>query len=270
MPSSRLSVETRVLIASPIGIHRPVDRVQECLTVVVVDQGRRLLVVLDEPVADHLGVVVIADDQLGAVDVADALLLGRAEVDVVDVVVLGADPPAREPPDDLVVVDVDQDDGGQLLRNIAELPVECLGLGHGPREAVEDEAVVGLAALQSVGDHPDDHFVGDEIAPVHVFLRLLAHLGALADGEPEHVARGVVRKFEILLQALALGPLAGAGWSEEYEVQIGHGCFPVGALRALDDRNRQRSAGSRDRGSLSGTTAGSLRSCASSTGPRAA
>ena len=56
----------------------------------------------------------------------------------------------------------------------AELLVERLGLRLGAREAVEDEAVLGLVLVDALGDHADDHVVGDEVAAVHVLLRLRA------------------------------------------------------------------------------------------------
>ena len=59
----------------------------------------------------------------------------------------------------------------------SELLVERLGLRLGAREAVEDEAVLGLRARRPLGDHADDHLVGDEVAAVHVLLRLAAELG---------------------------------------------------------------------------------------------
>src|SRR5258705_12950369 len=56
-----------------------VDPPQQALVVVELDQRLGLLVVLLEPVADHVGPVVVADDQLAAVDVANVLPLRRGE-----------------------------------------------------------------------------------------------------------------------------------------------------------------------------------------------
>src|SRR3954452_10912042 len=79
-----------------------VELVQQAALVVELDQGRGLLVVDLEPPLDLLGLVVVALAERLAVVVADALALGRVEVDVVDVPVR-ADPPARDPLDDLLV-----------------------------------------------------------------------------------------------------------------------------------------------------------------------
>ena len=54
----------------------------------------------------------------------------------------------------------------------ASFSLERLGLRLGAREAVEDEAVLGLVLVDPLGDHADDHLVGDEVAAVHVLLGL--------------------------------------------------------------------------------------------------
>src|SRR5690349_16389321 len=102
------------LLADAIWIVGTVDLVEETLLAVVIDQRGGLLVVLLEAVTDDLGLVVVADEEFGTVDVADAFLRRRVEFDVVDVALLVADPSAGQPVDDRLVVDVDQDHGGQL------------------------------------------------------------------------------------------------------------------------------------------------------------
>jgi hypothetical protein len=165
-------------------------------------------VVLGEAVADHLGLVIVADLEPCAAEVADALLGGRIELDVEDVSLLGADPPAAEAPHDLVVRDVDQERRGQAATELAHLRVECLGLAGGTREAVEDEPVARLLLGDAVGDQPHHHLVRDQVASVHVLLCLPAELGAVAHRRAQDVPGGVVGQAEILLQSLPLGPLA--------------------------------------------------------------
>ncbi len=151
-----------------------------------------------------------------AVEVADSLLLGRVELDVEDVAALGAGAPPTEPADDLVVGDVDQqhrvDDPAQLR----QLGVECLGLGHGARKAVEDEAVERLRGVDPLDDHADDHLVGDQVAAIHVLLRGPAQLGLVAHRGTEDVAGGVVGQAQVFLQPLALGALSRPGRAEEH------------------------------------------------------
>ena len=101
--------------------------------------------------------------------------------------------------------------------------VERFGLGHGARETVEDEAVVGLRVLQPLGDDPDQHLVRDQVAAVHVLLGLLADVGLVLDRGAQDVTGRVVRQFEVLLEAFALGSFAATGRSEEYEVEVGIG-----------------------------------------------
>ncbi len=140
---------------------------------------------------------------------------GGIELGVEDVALVLARAPASEPAHDLVVVDVDEDRRGQLAPEALHLLVERLGLAGGAREAVEDEAVLGLVALDALGDHADDHVVGDEVAAVHVLLRLAADLGLVAHGGAQDVAGRVVGQAEVGGEALALGPLARSGRAEQ-------------------------------------------------------
>src|SRR3954469_7486193 len=87
-----------------VGTLRAVHLVQDATLLVIVDQRLGLLLVLLEAVLDHLGLVVVADDQLALIDVAYALLLRRVEFEVVDVtrVLLAGAAPAQ-PADDLLL-----------------------------------------------------------------------------------------------------------------------------------------------------------------------
>ena len=79
-----------------------------------------------------------------------------------------------------------------------------------------------LVAIRS-RDHVDDQLVRHEVAGVHELLGLLSQLASVADGRAQDVAGGPVGQVEVLLEALALGALAGAGRAEKYEVELGHG-----------------------------------------------
>src|SRR5689334_19898677 len=59
---------------------RAIHPVQDATLLVVADQGLGLLAVSREAVLDHIRLVVVADDQLGAVEVADTFLLRRVEL----------------------------------------------------------------------------------------------------------------------------------------------------------------------------------------------
>ena len=108
-----------------------------------------------------------------AADVADALVLGRVELDVEDVAVLDAGPPAAEPADDLLVGDVDQDRRGQPRARAPPSPRRAprpAASVRGKPSRMKPSAASGSA--DALGDHADDHLVGHEVAAVHVLLRL--------------------------------------------------------------------------------------------------
>src|SRR3954447_9466069 len=68
------------LLGDLVGTRLAGDPAQDAALVVVVHQGLGLGVVLLEAVADHLRLVVVADDQRRGVEIADALPLRRGEV----------------------------------------------------------------------------------------------------------------------------------------------------------------------------------------------
>src|SRR3954453_14215785 len=197
-----------------------VEAPQQVAALVVLDERLGLVVVDGQALGDRLRLVVVALDELGAVLVADALTLGRVELDVVGVPVLRAGAPAGQAADDLLVGHVDEQDRGQLAPDLLQRLGQGVGLGDLPREAVEQEAVLGLGAVQGLQDHADDEPVGDEVARVHVLLGLPAELGALGDGGAQDVAGGEVREAEVVREALGLGALAGARGSDQDEVEL--------------------------------------------------
>ena len=99
---------------------------------------------------------------------------------------------------------------------------QSVGLDGIAGEAVEQEAFAGVLLADALADHAEDHLVGDQLAGVHVLLRLLAQLRALGYLGAQHVARGDVGQGEIRLQALGLSALAGAGGTQQYEIRLDH------------------------------------------------
>ena len=91
--------------------------------------------------------------------------------------------------------------------------VACLH--EGPGIAVEDEAVGPVRPTQAGVDQLDHAVVGDELAAVHPPPGFEAERGALGHVGAEDVARGEVGDTVGPGQALALGPLACPGGSEE-------------------------------------------------------
>src|SRR6476620_5796192 len=232
------------LVRRQLSVHR----LQDAAVLVVINQRLGLLAILGPAVLDPLGPVVLADGQLGPVDVADTLLLRRVELEVVDVAgVLLAGATTAETAQDLIRRDVDQDHCGDHPSQLLHLRVQRLGLGNSAGETVKDKAVGGLLVLEALGDHPDGHLVRDQVPAIHVLLGLLADLGPLLDRRAQDVAGRVIGQPEVLLPTLHLCPLAAPGRSEQDEVQLGQA-----------------------RRSAARVTSGSPRSCASSAGLRAA
>src|SRR5207248_9483909 len=66
------------------------------------------------------------------------------------------------------------------------------------------------------------HVVGNEVAAVHVGLRLLTELRALLHRGTKDVAGRVVGQVEVRDETLSLGPLPGPRRTEQNEVQLAH------------------------------------------------
>src|SRR5439155_15084576 len=89
-----------------------------------------------------------------------------------------------------------------------------------PREAVEDEAFLGVRLLQPALRRADDDVVGHELTRVHVRLRLLPEVRALRDVVPQDVAGRDVRHAEVRRKLRGLGSFARAGRAEEDESHV--------------------------------------------------
>src|SRR5581483_4654927 len=133
-------------IAHLVRAERAVHPAEQPPLVVVGDQRLGLGVILLEPVADHLRLVVVADDQARAADVANAVVLRRVELDVEHVSLLDAGPPPPEPAHHLLVGHVYEQRRSELAAHVGQLAVQRFGLHGRAREAVEDEPVRGLLA----------------------------------------------------------------------------------------------------------------------------
>jgi len=177
----------------------------------VLDQRRGLLVIDREPALDGERVVVRAADQRRAVDVAEAVALGRVEGDVVLVAVGGADAPPAEPLDEQLVRHVDEH---RQRPAVLERLVELVGLLNRAREAVEQELVLRIDRLPQQVHHD---LVRDELAAVHVRL----DLRAVRRGGAQQVPRREVRHVALGRERASLRSLARVGWAEYH--QIAHG-----------------------------------------------
>ena len=134
-------------------------------------------------------------------------------------VAVAALPAAGEPLHDDVVRRLDQQRGREPPPDALELLGQRVGLLGGAGEAVEQEAV-GAVLLDLVEDHADDQLVRDELALLHVRRGLAPELRLLLAVLAQEVARADVGQPEVVLQAGGLGALAGAGWTQQDEVEL--------------------------------------------------
>jgi hypothetical protein len=125
--------------------------------------------------------------------------------------VVAAHPAAGDPPDHLLLGDLQVEHAVQSQFPPGQVGVQRLGLAHVAREAVQQEALGGVVLGEPVLRHADGDLVRHQPARVHVRLRLLAEFGALADVGAEEVARGDVRDREVLGEERGLRPLARTG-----------------------------------------------------------
>ena len=118
----------------------------------------------------------------------------------------GADPAACHALHDLLVGDFD---GDHSVEGDARL-LQGLCLGNGAGHPVEDEAVLAVCLGQTLGDHPDDHLIGDQLAGIHIRLGLQANGSPVFHRSSENVAGGDGGNAQFLIQDLSLGAFPGA------------------------------------------------------------
>ena len=143
----------------------------------------------------HRGLVVV----VALVHLATALGAGLVGGGA-DVVAVAAHATRGEALDDDLGVNVDEQRRVQRTTQLGQLGVKRDRLRGRAREAVEDEALLGVRILQALGDQADDDIVGHEVARVHERLRLLPQRRAGLYGSAQHVARGDVRRAELFNQ----------------------------------------------------------------------
>ena len=103
------------------------------------------------------------------------------------------------------------------MPQLGEHLLQDLGLGHVPREAVEQETVLRVVLREAVTDHRDGDLVGHEVATVHVFLGKLAELRAARYVGAEDVTCRDLRDGQVRCDELGLCPLARSGGPDEHE-----------------------------------------------------
>ncbi len=102
-----------------------------------------------QALADRLLLIVLPLDQARAVLVADALVLGRVELQVVDVAALRAHPAATQAAHHLVVGDLDQEHRQQSPFQRGERIPQRVGLLLVAGEAVQQEPVARIGSADA-------------------------------------------------------------------------------------------------------------------------
>src|SRR5688572_6644345 len=173
--------------------------------------GRRLALVHRQPVADRGRLVVGTAYQGATVLVARAARLPPR----VRRLALLADRAAGQPAHDLLVVDVEAEDGLHLLAELLADRGEPLRLRHGAHDAVEQHAARVARLAQRRLDDAQDDGVGHQVAAVHVRLRLETQWRALPDRGAKLVTRREGGNAKRRCEQRRLCPLPSARLAEE-------------------------------------------------------
>lgn len=143
------------------------QQVSRCVEIL---QRRGLLVIDLQSVTDHLRLIVRPGFQLAAARVAHTLHLGGQVLHMEGRAAGGADPTAAHTLHNLLIGNFQGDHG---VKGDAHL-FQGLGLGNGAGHPVQDKAVLAVRFRQAFGDHPDDNFIGHQLAGIHIRLGLQA------------------------------------------------------------------------------------------------
>ena len=120
--------------------------------------------------------------------------------------------------DQNLVLDSYLDDEIELQPFVRQHIFQCLGLGCGAREAVENEPVGAIWLGDSFRDYLDHDVVGHQIAGVHDSLSLSAEFAARVGRSAQHVAGRQLDDSVSLFQYFSLGAFTGTRRSEQYDV----------------------------------------------------
>jgi len=158
-----------------------------------------------------LRLVILADGQLFAADIADAFLLGGVGNDVVGSAAGQAGAPAGHALFYFLIADFQ----GNHMVKVDACCFQGFRLSDGAGHAVQDVAVLAVRLLKPFGDDADDDFVRNQLAGIHILLGLQTYGGAVLDGGPQDVAGGDGRNVQLFADDLSLRALAGAGSAQQ-------------------------------------------------------
>ena len=105
-----------------------------------------------------------------------------------------------------------------LMPSAPEHRLERLGLADGAREAVEQDAALGVGLVEALLDELVDDVVRDEVAGLEDRGDLLAEFAAGLDGVAQDVAGRDVRDAVLLGEGGGLGSLTGALFPQDDQI----------------------------------------------------
>src|ERR1041385_3508597 len=203
----------------------------DVLPPVVREHRQRLLQVDADPLARRLRTVVLPHHELGAVHIAQVVVLGRVQLRVVRAPALGARQPPRHPADQHLRRHLDEDHVVHPPIHRLQHLVQRGGLGHRAREAVEEDAALGVGLVEAALDHLQRRVVRHQVAALQILVHLLAQRGLRLDLGAEQVPRRDLRDAEVLRQERGLRTLAAPGRAEQGHVQRRRTCDSLSPLR---------------------------------------
>ena len=96
-------------------------------------------------------------------------------------------------------------------------PSKTFRLGHGPRKAIEHEAIVRVISLQGFTDDSEDHLVGHQLAGIHEALRLAPHPCSFPARMPQDISGGETGDTEKVFEDLSLCSLSRTRRAHQYD-----------------------------------------------------
>src|SRR5215472_576740 len=194
------------------------------LLAIVREHRERLLQVHADAPARGLRPVVLAHDQLGAVDVAQRVAVRRSELGMVRSPAVRTGQTAGHPAHQHLGRDLDEDHAVHAPAHRRQHVVQLRRLRHGAREAVEQHAAPRVRLLQAAPHQLQRDVVRHKVAVVQEALRLPSQRGVRLDLGPKEVAGRDLRDAEVLRQEARLGALAAPRGTEQGQVQWVRAC----------------------------------------------
>ena len=93
-------------------------------------------------------------------------------------------------------------------------------LRHGPREAVENEAIARIGLVNPSGDNCDDQIIGDQLTAVHDALGAQSNRSAGVGRSAQHIPCRQLQQTMLGDETLSLRAFAGAGGAQQNQSHL--------------------------------------------------